>query len=149
MTTIPAQGTPLGRRFFPRTERTWPLRTCLALNLLGAGVPGAVLLANPALAPEIAGADASTEVARLVGAVWFSIGVVSLVGLARPRTMRGLLGVQVVYKTVYLTAVGIPAVAAGTASTTTTGLAAGFAAIVVGWSAALLATRAAASGGRQ
>lgn len=145
MTTTAA--TP-GTTVDPRTDGTWPLRVCLALNLLGAGVPGAVLLVDPTLAPDIAGAEAATEVARLIGSVWFAIGVLSLVGLARPREMRGLLGVQVVYKTIYVAAVGIPAVAAGAASPTTTGLTAGFAAVVVVWSAALLATRGGPGGHR-
>ena len=41
-----------------------------------------------------------------------------------------------------------PAVAAGTASPTTTGLTAGFAAIVVAWSAALLGTQGGPGGRR-
>jgi hypothetical protein len=124
-----------------RTHRTWPLRACLALNLVGAGVPGALLLARPDLAPDIAGEAAAPEVARLVGAIWCSVGIVSLLGLARPHEMRGLLATQVVYKSLYVVGVGLPAIAAGTASPTVRGLTAGFAAIVVGWSAALVTTR--------
>lgn len=137
-----------GSSVLPRTGRTWPLRVCLGLNLLGAGVAGAVLLVDPSLAPDIAGAGAAPEVARLIGSIWFAVGVLSLIGLARPWDMRGLLGVQVVYKAIYVAAVGIPAVAAGTASPTTTGLTAGFAAMVVVWSVALLATRGGPGGHR-
>jgi hypothetical protein len=121
--------------------RTWPLRACYALNLVGAAVPGAVLLAAPQLAPDVAGADAAPEVARLVGALWFSLGALSVAGLVRPRAYRALLGVQVAYKTLYVATVGLPGIAAGTASPTVVGLTAGFAAIVVGWSAALLVAR--------
>jgi hypothetical protein len=123
------------------TRRTWPLRACLGLNVLGAGVPGAVLLVAPQLATDVAGAPADPAVARLVGAIWFSIGVVSVAVLRRPQHGRGLLGVQVLYKSVYVATVGLPALVAGTASPTTTGLTAGFAAVVVAWATALLSTR--------
>lgn len=36
-----------------RTARTWPLRVCPALNLIGAGVPGAILLFMPSWAVDI------------------------------------------------------------------------------------------------
>lgn len=125
----------------PGPRRVWPLRVCLALNVLGAGAPGAVLLVAPQLAPDVAGAAAEPQVARLVGAIWLSIGVVSVLYLRTPQHARGLLATQVLYKSVYIAGVGVPAVVAGTASSTTTGLTAGFGAMVAAWSSALLATR--------
>lgn len=122
-------------------SETWPLQACLLLNVIAAGVPGTVLLVAPDLAPSVAGAAADPAVARLVGAIWLAIGVVSLLGLSRPLDLRGVLAVQVVYKSVYVLAVGVPAILAGSAAGTAIGLTAGFTMIVALWTAALVRTR--------
>jgi len=49
----------------------------------------------------------------VTGSVWLAIGLISLLGLRYPAQFAGIFLVQIVYKTVWLIVVGLPAFAAG------------------------------------
>lgn len=104
-------------------------RAVCALNIPAAGAPGAVLVAAPSWgAANLLGlpglSDASLTLAvPMLGSIWLSIGVVSAVGVWRPkfrRSLAGMFAVQAVYKTVWT-------ISALTSVSTLSGTALGFA----------------------
>jgi hypothetical protein len=123
------------------TNRHVAMRSCLAANVVAAGIPGLAPVAAPDLAESVAGGPADPVVARLIGAVWLGIGVVSLLSWRRPQQARGVLGVQVIYKSTWVLTAGVPAIVAGTASATTAGLTGGFLMMIATWSAVLWRSR--------
>jgi hypothetical protein len=55
-------------------------------------------------------AYAPTEVIRLVGCLWLSIAILSILGLFRPIVFSPILLVQLIYKGMWLVVVAYPAV---------------------------------------
>lgn len=51
-----------------------------------------------------------TELTRLVGCLWLSIAVLSILGLWRPMTFSPIFLVQLIYKSMWLLIVAFPAV---------------------------------------
>jgi hypothetical protein len=51
-----------------------------------------------------------TEVIRLVGCLWFSIAILSILGLWRPISFSPILLVQLIYKGTWLLIVALPAI---------------------------------------
>jgi hypothetical protein len=96
------------------------LRTSFALNLLWAGVPGAVAVFAPKLAEKIVwpmvrgGSEpASPKMDRMMGQIWLSIGVLSLLGLRDPKKYAAVIPLQVAYKAAWAATVGLPAIKRG------------------------------------
>ncbi len=52
----------------------------------------------------------STEVIRLVGCLWFSIAILSILGLWRPISFSPILLVQLIYKGVWILVVVLPSI---------------------------------------
>ena len=92
------------------------LRVLFALDVVGAGGPGILMLAAPEPAAKTLfygselTADAGTQA---LGCIWVALGVLSVAGLVRPVRFSPVLVLQFVYKLIWLLAVGLPAVATG------------------------------------
>lgn len=67
-----------------------------------------------ALATIFSNAYQPTDLVRLVGALWFGIAVLSVLGLFRPMTFSPVLLLQLIYKGSWLLVVALPAVRNGT-----------------------------------
>lgn len=95
-------------------RRFW-LRVLFALNALGAGGCGLLVLTAPELAAEylFAGDFVPDESSRVLGCIWVALGLVSIAGLLRPVTFCPVLVIQFVYKLAWLLAIGAPAFAKG------------------------------------
>ena len=91
------------------------MRLMFAANVLGAGIPGFLVTFFPDFAQRymFGGAAQDALVFGVTGSVWLAIGLISLLGLRYPAQFAGIFLVQIVYKTVWITLVGLPAVAAG------------------------------------
>ena len=98
----------------PAEVRWGWLRGMYAANVLGAGVPGALIVLAPGWAREnLFGAEQDPVTFGMLGAVWLAIGLLSLVGLRHPLPLAGIFAVQIVYKSVWLVAVALPRLVAG------------------------------------
>ena len=60
------------------------------------------------------GAVAYSETIRLVGALWFAIFLLSVVGIFYPRAMQPVLLLQIIYKGMWLLVAALPAYCQGT-----------------------------------
>ena len=95
-------------------RRLTVLRTMYAANILGAGIPGALMTFAPDWAmTSMFGGGQDPIVFGMTGAIWLAIGLLSVVGLVRPLALAAIFVVQIVYKSVWIAAVAIPLLAAG------------------------------------
>lgn len=87
------------------------LRVLYILNILVAGQIAFSSMFQPekAAATIFAGAYENTDVIRLVGCLWLSIAVISVLGLWKPVTFSPILLVQFIYKGTWLLLVAFPA----------------------------------------
>lgn len=88
-----------------------PLRVAYGLN---------VLILAPVVPMVLTGGDfadgrlgRTPDVEKLVGSVWLAILVCSVIGLAYPRLMIGILPLQIIYKATWLALVVWPLYRAG------------------------------------
>jgi hypothetical protein len=97
-----------------RPREFW-LRVLFALDIVGAGVPGSLLLVSPHVIGEwLFGGDLSPDAATSVlGSIWIALGLLSIAGLAWPVAFSPILLVQLTYKLTWLLAVALPTVATG------------------------------------
>ena len=88
---------------------TW-MRVMYTTNIVGAGVPGFLVTFFPGLAERhMFGAVAQDGMLfGVTGSVWLAIGLLSVLGLRYPLELAGIFLVQIVYKTVWILAVGLP-----------------------------------------
>lgn len=95
-------------------RRVW-LRVLFALDIVGAGGPGVLMLAAPDKAGELlfAGNLSPDAATRVLGCVWIALGLMSVAGLMRPVRFSPVLLVQFAYKLVWLLAIGLPTILAG------------------------------------
>lgn len=86
-------------------------------NIIVAGWIGisALFFPKTAAATVFEQAYPATETMRLVGCLWLSIAILSLLGLWRPLTFSPVLLVQLIYKSTWLICVGLPAMYSGQA----------------------------------
>jgi hypothetical protein len=85
------------------------LRGLYIANIVGAGVPGALITVAPSFAAEaLFGAAQEPMALSILGSVWLAIGLVSVVGLRAPRQLQGLFVVQLVYKLIWLLSFALP-----------------------------------------
>ncbi|MGB3801505.1 MAG: hypothetical protein WA952_16930 [Lewinella sp.] len=87
-----------------------------AANVIVAGWISINSLWFPARARQVVfeGAVAYSETIRLVGALWFAIFLLSVVGIFYPRSMQPVLLLQLVYKGIWLIVTALPAYWQGT-----------------------------------
>ena len=98
----------------PTPGRLRALRAMYLANVVGAGVPGALMTAAPDWAmASMFGGPQDRIVFGMTGAIWLSIGLLSLVGLRRPVALAGIFLVQILYKAVWIAAVAVPMLVAG------------------------------------
>lgn len=97
-------------------RRFW-LRVLFALNAIGAGGCGLLVLAAPERAAEwlFEGNFTPDASSRVLGCIWVALGLVSIAGLLRPVTFCPVLVIQFVYKLTWLLAIATPAFAKGEA----------------------------------
>lgn len=97
-----------------QSRRVW-LRVLFALDILGAGGPGVLMLAAPDKAGDLLfGGDLTPDAAtRVLGCVWIALGLLAVAGMLRPVTFSPVLLLQFGYKLVWLSVVALPAAVAG------------------------------------
>jgi hypothetical protein len=88
------------------------LKIIYIANILVAGWISISSLFFPktAAASVFSNAYPATEVMRLVGCLWLAITILSVLGLARPLSFSPVLLVQLIYKSVWLLVVALPAI---------------------------------------
>jgi hypothetical protein len=88
---------------------TW-MKFMYAANVVGAGVPGFLVTFFPESAETyLFGAVAQDSLLfGVTGSIWFAIGLISAFGLRYPLPLAAIFLVQIVYKAVWIAAVGIP-----------------------------------------
>ena len=86
------------------------MRVMYAANVVGAGVPGFLIVFFPRFAQTyMFGAVAQDGLLfGVTGSVWLAIGLLSMLGLFYPRPLVGIFMVQIVYKSIWIATVGIP-----------------------------------------
>ncbi len=87
------------------------LRIIYLLNIFVSGQIAFTALVNPknSALTTFGNAYESTEVIRLVGCLWLSIAILSVLGLWKPITFSPVLLIQLIYKGTWLLVVALPA----------------------------------------
>ena len=79
------------------------LKGLYGVNVVGAGLPGLAALISPGFTAEYMFGAAQDPVAlRMLGAVWLSVGALSVLGLRRPLQFSAIFPVEALYKSVWL-----------------------------------------------
>ena len=88
------------------------LKIIYIANIIVAGWISLTSILSPKRASEAVFQNAyqSTEVIRLVGCLWLSIAIISVLGLWRPISFSPILLVQLIYKGAWLLVVALPAI---------------------------------------
>lgn len=96
-------------------SRVFWLRILFALDVIGAGVPGLLILAAPQVLSGwfFAESSAGGPDGKLLGCVWLALSACALQGVFRPLTFSPLLLMQLVYKSIWLLAIALPAALSG------------------------------------
>ncbi len=97
----------------PGGVRSRLLRGMYGVNVVGAGVPGLVTVLAPGWAADnLFGAPQDPVSLRMLGAVWLSVGALSVLGLRRPMRFSAVFPVEAAYKSLWLVTV-VPTLLAG------------------------------------
>lgn len=81
-----------------------------AVNVFAAGVPGLLILMMPEFAERnLLWETQDIGTMKILGSIWFSIGLVSLFGWFNPRPYVGVFVIQFFYKAIWLLTYFIPA----------------------------------------
>lgn len=96
------------------TNNPGRLRILYAANILGAGVPGGLMVALPTsvgatIFPDVA----NPAIFGMTGSIWLAIGIASLLGMRFPNLFKGLFLIQMIYKTIWIGAVALPILSQG------------------------------------
>lgn len=110
-------------------------RVMFGANILFAGVPGFIITAFPTFARTEMFANAEPLTLGMLGAIWLSIGLVSVAGLRDPARFLGVFAVQALYKTIWV-ATGASVLWNAHPEAPTYGI--GFALAAIGFTAALV-----------
>ena len=91
------------------------IRLVYVANIVVAGWIAVTTLFFPgrSMAIVFSGVYDHTEVVRLVGALWLSIALLSILGLWKPLTFSPVLLIQLIYKGSWLVVVAVPAMLSG------------------------------------
>lgn len=85
------------------------------LNLLGAGIPGFIIVSFPAFAEKyVLWEGQDPAVMSILGSIWLSIGLVSALGIWRPYQFLPIFVLQFFYKSIWLLSYVLPLWLAGT-----------------------------------
>lgn len=87
------------------------MRFMYGLNVFAAGVPGLLVLFGPESFMSSVSQDRLYF--GVLGSIWLSIGILSVVGLRYPLRFAAIFVVQIVYKVVWLVTVLLPLAVAG------------------------------------
>lgn len=86
-------------------------------NILGAGVPGVIMIGLPAWArANMFAGTQDPAMFGMTGSIWLAIGIGSLIGLRYPHLFKGLFLVQIIYKTIWVLTVAVPLMIQGNMS---------------------------------
>lgn len=89
------------------------LRAMYGVNVVGAGIPGlATVLAPGWVADNLFGAPQDPVSLRMLGAVWLSVGALSILGRRHPLRFSAVFPVEAAYKSLWLATV-VPTLLAG------------------------------------
>lgn len=90
------------------------LKLMYAANILWAGIPGFIVTFFPDKASQyMFFAPQDPLIFSMVGSIWLSIGILSAVALRYPIQFAGILGVQILYKSIWITVIALPMIARG------------------------------------
>lgn len=85
-------------------------RIMYAINVLGAGVPGFLIVFFPSFGEQyILWEGQDRGVMTILGSIWFAIGLTSILGLYKPYKFLGIFILQFFYKTIWLITFILPA----------------------------------------
>jgi len=80
-----------------------------AINIIGAGVPGFLIVFFPSFAEQyVLWEGQDYAVMTILGSIWLSIGLVSMLGTVMPYRFLPVFIVQLVYKTIWLVTFILP-----------------------------------------
>lgn len=78
-------------------------RVMFAANVVGAGIPGFIITAFPTFArTEFVANNPEPMTFGMLGAIWLSIGIVSIAGLRDPERFLSVFAIQALYKTIWI-----------------------------------------------
>ena len=125
---------------FEMTSNEKTLRVMYAINLLGGGVPGAVMILAPtwALANMFPGTQ-DPAIFGMTGSIWFAIGIASILGLFQPNLLKSVFLLQMIYKSIWVGAVAVPLMLTGDIAVLP--MAIFFVLVVFGWGYGLFGRR--------
>lgn len=91
------------------------MRFMYVYNLVGAGVVGFIILLAPNFAARyvFSGTVEPNIAMNILGSIWLAVGVLSIFGLFYPLQFSPMFLVQLIYKSVWLLTIALPAVLAG------------------------------------
>ncbi len=98
---------------------TLGLQLMFGAAIFGAGLVGAATLFLPRLAGKyvFAGETTVDRYIRILGALWLALGLVAILGVTSPSNYWPILLLQLIYKTIWLMCVAVPAIARGNRET--------------------------------
>ena len=88
------------------------IKVIYSANIIVAGWIGVTSLVHPNYSASTIFSNVypATDTIRLIGAWWLSIAIISILGLWRPITFSPILLVQLLYKSIWLVFVALPAI---------------------------------------
>ncbi len=90
------------------------MRIIYFANIIWAGIPGFIVTFFPDYASQyMFFAPQDSLIFRMVGCIWLSIGLLSAVALRYPLQFVAIFLVQILYKSIWITAVALPMIARG------------------------------------
>lgn len=91
------------------------MRVMYALAIVGAGAVGITTLLAPRLASQYVfiGATQVDNYLQILGALWLALGAISVLGLFQPIKFSVIFLIQLIYKSIWLTAIAIPSIVSG------------------------------------
>ncbi len=91
------------------------MRFMYAYNIGGAGIVGLITLFAPNFAAQyvFSGTTVPSIAMSILGSIWFAVGVLSVFGLFHPLQFSPMFLIQLVYKSVWLLFIALPALFTG------------------------------------
>ena len=91
------------------TSNTQRLRWLYISNIIGAGVPGLIMVSFPQWAANnMFPGEHDPAMFGMTGSIWLAIGIASALGLRTPQLFRSLFLMQIIYKTIWILTVALP-----------------------------------------
>lgn len=96
----------------PKSKSKEPIfRIMYLLNILGAGVPGFLIVFFPEFAEQnVLWEGQDYGVMSILGSIWLAIGLASILGFFRPYQFLGIFVIQLIYKMLWLCTFILPLV---------------------------------------